>query len=93
MIAIRFQFKHYKGKEREWESFHRVVADVLYCNVRVSEFELQSRYYIHFRTINFGKDLKPLIAGAIGNQGWLWHWITHENWYAMAFKEENVINP
>ena len=26
----------------------------------VSEFELYSRYYVHFRTNTFGKDLNPL---------------------------------
>ena len=32
-----------------------VVAKVLDCDAAVSEFELQSRYYIHFKTNTLGK--------------------------------------
>ena len=32
----------------------------------VSEFELQSRYYVHFRTNNLGKGMNPLILPALG---------------------------
>ena len=31
-----------------------VVGNVLNCDIIVSEFELQSRYYINFRTATFG---------------------------------------
>ena len=31
------------------------VANVLDCDIVVSEFELRSRYYIQFRTSKFGK--------------------------------------
>ena len=36
-----------------------VVANVLDCNIVVSEFELQSCYYVHFQTL--GKSVNPLI--------------------------------
>ena len=32
----------------------------------VSEFVLQSRYYVHFRTNTLGKDMNPLILPAMG---------------------------
>ena len=32
----------------------------------VSEFELQSRYFVHFRISTLGKGMKPLIHPAIG---------------------------
>ena len=45
-----------------------VVANVLDCGIEVSEFVLQSRYYVHFRTNTFGKDMNstPLILPAMG---------------------------
>ena len=30
------------------------------------EFELQSRYYVHFRTYTLGRGMKPLILSAMG---------------------------
>ena len=32
----------------------------------VSEFVLQSRYYVHFRANTLRKDMKPLILSAMG---------------------------
>ena len=32
----------------------------------VSEFELQSRYYIHFQTNTLGKGMNPLILPSMG---------------------------
>ena len=40
-----------------------VVANMLDCNIIVSEFKLQSNYYIHFRTLR--KGMKPLITPAM----------------------------
>ena len=36
---------------------HGVVVYVLDCNIIVSKFELQSRYYIHFWTNTLGKGM------------------------------------
>ena len=36
----------------EWRSRRAVVAKVQYFDIVVSEFELQSSYYVHFRTNN-----------------------------------------
>ena len=38
-----------------------VVANVLDCDIVVSEFELQWRYYVHFQTNILGKDMSLLI--------------------------------
>ena len=43
-----------------------VVAKLLDYNIAVSDFELQSFYYIHFRTNTLGKGMNSLILPAIG---------------------------
>ena len=43
-----------------------VMLKPLDCYLEVSEFELQSRYYVHFRTNTLRKDMKPLITVARG---------------------------
>ena len=44
----------------------REVVRVLGCDVEVSEFEFQSRYYVHFRTNTLGKGMNALILPAMG---------------------------
>ena len=41
-----------------------IVANVLDCNIVVSEFELQSRRYVVFWTSTFGKCMNSLILQA-----------------------------
>ena len=36
------------------------------CGIVVSEFELQLRYYVHFRANTLGKGMNPLILPAMG---------------------------
>ena len=36
------------------------------CGIVVSDFELQSRYYVHFRTNTLGKGMNSLILPAMG---------------------------
>ncbi len=36
------------------------------CGIVVSEFVLQSRYYVHFRANTLGKGMNPLILPAMG---------------------------
>ena len=40
--------------------FHRVELNVKDCEIIISEFELQSRYYVHFRTNTFEKVMKSV---------------------------------
>ena len=35
------------------------VANVLHCDIAISEFEFQSRYYVHFRTNTLGEGINP----------------------------------
>ena len=41
-----------------------VMVKVLYCGIVGSKFELQSCFYVHFRTNILGKGMKPLILQA-----------------------------
>ena len=43
-----------------------VMVKVMDCKILVSEFKLQSRYYVHFQTDTLGKGMNPLIFPAIG---------------------------
>ena len=43
-----------------------VMVKAMDCGIVVSEFVLQSRYYVHFRTNTLGKGMNPLILPAIG---------------------------
>ena len=44
-----------------WVNLRGVVANVMNCSLKVSKFELQSRYYIHFQINTRGKGMKPYI--------------------------------
>ena len=43
-----------------------VMAKVLDCSRKVSEFEFWSCYYVHFRTNNLVKNMNPLVLPAMG---------------------------
>ena len=45
---------------------HGVIVKAMDCGIVVREFELQSRYYVHFRTNTLGKGMSPLILPAMG---------------------------
>ena len=40
--------------------------EIMDCEIVVSEFVLQSRYYVHFRANTLGKGMNPLILPAMG---------------------------
>ena len=42
------------------------MVKALNSRIVVSEFELQSRYYVHFQTNTIGKGMNPLILPAMG---------------------------
>ena len=48
------------------ESPRGVMVKELDCGLYVSEFELLTRYYVHFQSNTLGKSLKPLILPAMG---------------------------
>ena len=43
-----------------------VMVKAMDCGIVVSEFVLQSRYYVHFRANTLGKGMNPLILLAMG---------------------------
>ena len=43
-----------------------VMVKAIDCGIVVSESELRSRYYVHFRTNTIGKGTNPLILPAMG---------------------------
>ena len=43
-----------------------VMVKAMDCGIVVSEFVLQSRYHVHFRTNTLGKGMSPLILPAMG---------------------------
>ena len=43
-----------------------VMVKPMNCEIVVSEFVLQSRYYVHFRANTLGKGMNPLILPAMG---------------------------
>ena len=43
-----------------------LIKKALDCGIVVSEFVLQSRYYIHIRANTLGKGMNPLILPAMG---------------------------
>ena len=45
---------------------HDVMVKALNYGIVVSEFELQSLYYVHFRTEALEKGMNPLILRAMG---------------------------
>ena len=45
---------------------HGIMVKVMDCEIVANEFELQLRYYIHFRTNTLGKGMNPLILPSIG---------------------------
>ena len=49
-----------------WGCPHGVMVKVMDCGIIVSEFVLQSCYYVHFWTNTLGNGMNPLILPAIG---------------------------
>ena len=54
-----------KPPKKQWGPYG-VMAKVLDYGIIVSEFELQSCDYIHFRTNTLGKGMNPLIFPTMG---------------------------
>ena len=43
-----------------------IMVKAMVCEIVAREFEIQSRYYVHFRTNTLGKGMNPLILPAMG---------------------------
>ena len=78
----------YSTAPADWASLRSVVANV-------SKFELEFRIYGHFRSNTPKKSYEDTLSSIYGfllcyhfaSIRWVWHWITHEGWYAI--KQEN----
>ena len=61
-VRNKIELKKIRRKEDEVDSAHGLIANELDCKISVSRFDLQSRYYVHFRTNILGKDTNPLTS-------------------------------
>ena len=59
MIEIYYLLIQQHLKNFAEKSPRDVMVKVLDCDQKVSGFELQSRYYVHFRTNILGKGINP----------------------------------
>ena len=92
---ICLQFKILSGCPRG------VMVKAMVCKIVPREFELQSRYYVHFRTNTLGKGINPRYLPIYGLNStttvllgeWLWHLITHEGWYTIKKINQTNQNP
>ena len=50
----------------KWGCPRGVMVKAMDCGIVVSEFVLQSRYYVRFRTNTLGKGMNPFILPAMG---------------------------
>ena len=51
---------------QKWGCPPSVMIKAMDCEIVVSEFVFQSRYYVHFRANTLGKGMNPLILPAMG---------------------------
>ena len=71
-----------------------VMVKALNFGVVISEFEHQSRYYVHFGVYALGEDMNPLIYQLNSTntvlEEWVLHWITYEGWYAIKKRTQSI---
>ena len=65
VVSDNFVINNYRTwGNTTWES-EGVMVEVQDCNLKVSEFECQLQYYVHFRTNTLRKGIKSLIPPAM----------------------------
>ena len=75
------------------------MVKAMVCGIVVSEFVLQSRYYVHSRANTLGKGIEPPYPPSYELNSpntvllgeWLWHEITYKGWYDIKNKETKPI--
>ena len=66
-MTVLLQNKERRRKRRKRRGCPRgVMVKAMDCGIVVSEFVLQSRYYVHFRANTLGKGMNPLILPSMG---------------------------
>ncbi len=63
---MKVNSKNKRIREKKWKSLCSVEANVLDYDIVVSEFEFQSRYYVHFRTNAPWERSEPLYPPSYG---------------------------
>ena len=63
---MRFFFTQKSNKRFGTTYLLQVRRGAMDCGIVVSEFVLQSRYYVHFRANTLWKGMKPLILPIMG---------------------------
>ena len=66
MVIIEELSIYYFYKSETGGCLRGVMVKAMDCVIVVSEFVLQSRYYVHFRANTLGKGMNPLILPAMG---------------------------
>ena len=66
-VVVLFNYHHFCPSTRmDLGCLRGVMVKAMDCEIVVSEFELQLRYYVHFRTNTRGKGMNPLILPTMG---------------------------
>ena len=76
-----------------------IIHSMIDCSLQVSESDLHSLCYVHFLAKIFRKVMNLLNLPnyglnnitAVFLQGWLRHWITHNGWYTIKQKNNNIL--
>ena len=67
LVLVILTLSHNKGGVRGvMVKCNGVMVKAMDCGIVVNEFELQSRYYVHFRANTLGKGMNPLIIPLLG---------------------------
>ena len=64
IARLKFEFVYFETAVQHFS--HYVMVNTLDCGIVVSEFEIQSFYYVHFWINGLGESMNPLILSAMG---------------------------
>ena len=66
-LTLDDEYENFVNAHTEaWGCPRGVMVKAIDCGIVVSEFVLQSRYYVYFRANTLGKGMNPLILPAMG---------------------------
>ena len=86
ILIILHQFKKLRIS---WGSLHGILAKVLDCGLKVSEFKLQSCYSIHFQFDTLGQGMNPLNNLMMR---FLWCWSFGKCWVPLHCHGSQVLS-
>ena len=93
-VCISKSYIYYHPYHYYYYYFSHLRIKAMDCWIAGSEFELQSRYYVHFRSHTLGKGIKPPYAPSYGLNStttvllgeWLW-----QCWHAIKQRNQTII--